>query len=202
MNSRLHIVKQQFIEAAGLLQRFIDDPRQWEAFEQAGELMVQAVRQGHRIYACGNGGSMCDAMHFAEEMTGRFRKNRKPYPAMAIGDAAHLTCTANDYGYDQIFARHVEAFGAAGDILLAISTSGNSANILKAVEAGRRKGMHVIALTGKTGGELAGCCDVELRAPKSAWSDRAQEIHIKIIHALILYTELSIDPELYDATGN
>ena len=135
---------------------------------------------------------MSDAMHFAEELTGRFREDRKPFPAMAISDPTHLSCTSNDYGYDHVFSRYVEAFGNAGDVLLGISTSGNSGNIVKAVEVARERNMKVITLTGKDGGKLSRMADVEIRAPRSAYSDRAQEIHIKVIHSLIHFIELKL----------
>ncbi|HRW63979.1 MAG TPA: SIS domain-containing protein, partial [Bacteroidales bacterium] len=137
----------------------------------------------------GNGGSMGDAMHFAEELTGRYRNNRKAIAAISISDPTHISCTANDYGYDYIFSRYIEALGQKGDTLLAISTSGNSPNVLKACETAREKGMKIVGLTGKDGGKLASICDVEIRAPKSDYADRAQEIHIKVIHSLIHYIE-------------
>lgn len=132
---------------------------------------------------------MCDAMHFAEELTGRFRENRNPIPAIAISDSSHISCVGNDYGYDEVFSRYVGALGNKGDVLLAISTSGNSSNVLKAVSTAKEKGMKVIGLTGKDGGKLAELCDVEIRAPHSKYADRAQEIHIKVIHSLIHFVE-------------
>ena len=132
---------------------------------------------------------MSDAMHFAEELTGRFRDNRPAIAAMAISDPTHISCTANDYGYDFIFSRYIEAVGQQGDILFAISTSGNSKNVLEACKVAREKGIKIVALTGKSGGKLAKECDIEIRAPKSDYADRAQEIHIKIIHSLIHYIE-------------
>lgn len=197
MRSKTAIIKEQFEEAADMLQRFMTNEQSLASLGQAGELMADAIRNGGKIFSCGNGGSMCDAMHFAEELTGRFRKDRKALPAIAIGDASHLTCTTNDYGFEHIFSRYIDAFGKPGDVLLAISTSGNSANVLEAVAVARGKGMKVVALTGKTGGQLSSRCDIELRAPQSRWSDRAQEIHIKIIHSLIQYIEMTLCPELY-----
>ena len=141
------------------------------------------------VISCGNGGSMCDAMHFAEELSGRFRGNRKAIPAVSISDAAHITCVANDYGFGEVFSRYVDALGKKEDVLLAISTSGGSANVLNAVDVAKAKGMTVVALTGKTGGELSKVCDIEIRAPHSEYADRAQELHIKIIHSLIHYIE-------------
>ena len=132
---------------------------------------------------------MCDAMHFAEELSGRFRNDRRALPAISISDPSHITCTANDYGFENIFSRYVEALGNEGDILFAISTSGNSKNIVEAAKVARGKKMKVIALTGKDGGELKNICDAEIRAPHSEFADRAQEIHIKVIHTLIYYVE-------------
>src|SRR5690606_24864242 len=119
----------------------------------------------------GNGGSMCDAIHFAEELTGRFRENRKPIAALSISDASHISCVGNDYGFDEIFSRYVEAIGNKGDVLLAISTSGNSKNVIKAAEVAKAKGMKIVALTGKDGGLLASLADVEIRAPFSKYAD-------------------------------
>lgn len=184
-------IKQNFIEAQDILDEFIANEKNWEAIENAGNLMVEAIKNGKKIISCGNGGSMCDAMHFAEELTGRFRENRPAMPAISISDASHISCTANDYGYDFIFSRYVEALGNEGDVLLAISTSGNSANILKATEVAKEKGLKVVALTGKDGGKLANICDVEIRSPKSQYADRVQEIHIKVIHSLIHFIELN-----------
>ena len=135
---------------------------------------------------------MCDAMHFAEELSGRFRDDRPALPAIAISDASHLTCAANDYGFDSIFSRFIEGIGFNGDVLFAISTSGNSLNVVKAALKAKEKKMKVIALTGKDGGKLADIADVEIRAPFSKYSDRTQEIHIKIIHSLINYIEKNI----------
>jgi D-sedoheptulose 7-phosphate isomerase len=150
------------------------------------DVITESLKNGGKVISCGNGGSMCDAMHFAEELTGRFRENRKALPAIAISDPSHLTCVANDYGFDKVFSRFVEAVGKKGDTLLAISTSGNSKNILEAIAAAKNSGMKVIGLTGKDGGKMATLCDVEIRAAANAnYSDRIQEIHIKIIHSLI-----------------
>jgi len=135
---------------------------------------------------------MCDAMHFAEELSGQFRNPRKPLAAISISDPTHLSCTANDFGFEHIFSRYVEAIGQAGDVLLAISTSGNSENVVRAASEAKNKGMKIVGLTGKEGGRLAALCDVEIRAPKTAYSDRTQEIHIKVIHSIIHYIELNI----------
>lgn len=182
-------IKDNFLEALEILKQFISDESNLKRIEDAGKIMVESINNGHKIISCGNGGSMADAMHFAEELTGRFRNNRKAIAAIAISDPTHISCTANDYGYDFIFSRYLEAIGSEGDTLLAISTSGNSENIINAAKIARNKGMKVVALTGKGGGNLAGLCDVEIRAPHSNYADRAQEIHIKIIHSLIHFIE-------------
>ena len=135
---------------------------------------------------------MCDAMHFAEELSGRFRNDRRGIAALSISDPSHISCVANDYGYQYIFSRSVEAVGKKGDVLLGISTSGNSENVIKAVRTAKEKGIKSIVLTGKTGGQLADLADLEIRAPQSEYADRAQEIHIKVIHALIDGIERSL----------
>ncbi|MFP4041839.1 MAG: D-sedoheptulose 7-phosphate isomerase [Bacteroidales bacterium] len=189
----MEAIKKNFKEARSILDDFIANENNWRAIEIAGSIMTAAVQNGNKLIACGNGGSMSDAMHFAEELTGRFRESRKPVPAMAIADPTHISCTSNDYGYDYVFSRYVEAFGKEGDVLLAISTSGNSVNVLKACEVAREKAMEIVALTGKDGGKLKDICDVEIRAPWSEYADRAQEIHIKIIHSLIHFIELNLE---------
>ena len=185
-------IKANFHEAEDLLNRFISDPENWNKIEAAGNLMVQALNSGNKIISCGNGGSLCDAMHFAEELTGRFHKERRPLSAIAISDPSHLTCVANDFGYDYIFSRVVEALGKPGDLLLAISTSGNSQNVINAILSARQAGMKVVALTGNSGGLIGSLCDVELRVEHNGYSDRIQEIHIKVIHSLVNFIELSI----------
>lgn len=154
--------------------------------------MANALQKGNKIISCGNGGSMCDAMHFAEELSGRFRDNRKGLAAVSISDPSHITCVGNDYGFDYIFSRYLEALGQEGDILLGISTSGNSKNVILAVEKAKELGIKNIVLTGKSGGKLADLAELEIRAPFSQYADRAQEIHIKIIHNLILGIEQEI----------
>lgn len=180
-----------FSEARTILETFISDPQNFRNIELAGQILVDTIKTGGQVISCGNGGSMCDAMHFAEELSGRYRQDRPAYPAIAISDPSHLSCVANDYGYAFVFSRMVEAIGRKGDVLLAISTSGNSENVLKAIEAAKLKGMKVIGLTANEGGKMAALCDVEIRAPRSEFSDRAQEIHIKVIHSLIDFVERS-----------
>lgn len=182
-----------FSEAADILNKFISEPSNFENIKLAGDYMVRAVKNGRKVMSCGNGGSMCDAMHFAEEMTGRYRENRPPLAAISLSDVSHMSCVSNDYGYDFVFSRFVESLGQEGDVLLAISTSGNSKNVINAIESAKRKGIFVVGLTGKDGGKIANLVDVEIRAPFSEYADRAQEIHIKVIHSLIDYIESQID---------
>lgn len=188
----LNEIKNSFLDAQRVLNDFVSNEANFQAIEAAGDTMVKTLKNGGKIISCGNGGSMCDAMHFAEELTGRFRKNRPSMPAFAISDPSHITCVGNDFGFDHIFSRFVEGMGNKGDVLLGISTSGNSANIINAIKAAKEKGMLVVGLTGKTGGEMAQLCDVEIRVPWNSYSDRVQEIHIKVIHCLIQYIEAAM----------
>lgn len=176
-------------EAQEVLNNFLSDISTIEKIENAGKLLINAVNNDKKIISCGNGGSMADAIHFAEELTGRFRNHRKAIPAMAISDPGYLSCVSNDFGYEYVFSRYVQAFGKEGDCLLAISTSGSSENVLKAVEEAQERGMKVIALTGKDGGKLGKIADIEIRVPHFGFADRIQEVHIKIIHILILLIE-------------
>jgi D-sedoheptulose 7-phosphate isomerase len=183
-------------DAQKVLTSFIENKDNVEKINSAINTMVESYKNNGRMFSCGNGGSMCDAMHFAEELTGRFRKERKPLAAMAINDPSHLTCVSNDYGYDVVFSRYVEAWGNKGDVLLAISTSGNSPNVLLAAEAAKKKGMKVIGLLGKDGGKLKNMVDVAI-VVDSPVSDRIQEVHIKCIHIFIEGIERSLFPENY-----
>jgi len=187
-----NIIHKNFAEATDVLAKFVSDKKNFSAIEKAGNILVASFKKGNKVISCGNGGSMCDAMHFAEELSGRFRDNRKALPAISISDPSHISCVANDYGYDFVFSRFIEAVGNKGDVLLAISTSGNSKNVLNAISAAKKKGMKVIGLTGKDGGKMAGLCDIEIRTPHSKYADRAQEIHIKVIHSLIHFVEENI----------
>ncbi|MFN8358235.1 MAG: D-sedoheptulose 7-phosphate isomerase [Spirosomataceae bacterium] len=180
---------QELTEAQRVLEAFLADPVHVANIEAAAVLMATAIQNGHKIISCGNGGSHCDAMHFAEELSGRYRDERKALPAIAVSDPSHISCVGNDYGFEFIFSRFVEGLGQSGDVLLGISTSGNSGNIIRAVEAAKTKGMKVVLLSGKNGGKLAGQADVEIRVPHFGYADRIQEIHIKVIHILILLIE-------------
>lgn len=184
-------IADHFSEALEILQKF-NNPENFSRIKTAGDLMVTSLKNKGKIISCGNGGSMCDAMHFAEELTGRYRGDRPAIPAISISDPSHISCVGNDYGFDHIFSRYLEAVGNSGDVLLAISTSGNSKNVIKAIEVAKSKGMKIVALTGKDGGKIASMVDVEIRAPHSAYADRAQEIHIKVIHSLIDHIESNL----------
>ncbi|HWV29722.1 MAG TPA: D-sedoheptulose 7-phosphate isomerase [Dyadobacter sp.] len=183
------IISQELKEAQVVLDNFLSDPEQIEKIEKAAGLMADAIIHNGKILSCGNGGSHCDAMHFAEELTGRYRDNRRALPAIAISDVSHLSCVSNDFGYEYVFSRYIEALGQPGDVLLGLSTSGNSANIIRATEAAKAKGMKIIILSGKDGGKLAGIADVEIRVPHFGYADRIQEIHIKVIHIFMLLIE-------------
>ncbi|TAF46533.1 MAG: D-sedoheptulose 7-phosphate isomerase [Sphingobacteriales bacterium] len=186
-------IKAHFAEAQQLLNTFLSNDENFVKIAQAGNIILDAIQLGNKIISCGNGGSMCDAMHFAEELSGRYKYDRVALPALSISDASHITCVGNDYGFEYIFSRYIEALGNPGDVLLAISTSGNSQNVLNAIAAAKQKNIKIIALTGKTGGKMASLCDIEIRAPHSDYADRVQEIHIKIIHSLIDYIEKNLN---------
>ncbi|GAA4497545.1 D-sedoheptulose 7-phosphate isomerase [Pseudaeromonas paramecii] len=183
------LIHNELAEAAQVLNAFMAQADNLQNIEQAARLIAESFKQDGKILSCGNGGSHCDAMHFAEELTGRYRENRPGYAGIAISDPSHLSCVSNDFGYEFVFSRYVEAVGRAGDVLLGISTSGNSGNILRAMEAAKAKGMKTIALTGKDGGKMAGVADIEIRVPHFGYADRIQEVHIKIIHILIQLIE-------------
>ncbi|WP_296622978.1 D-sedoheptulose 7-phosphate isomerase [Marivirga sp.] len=185
----INLIKNELNSAQETLDNFLNQPEQLANIETAVDIMVESFKQEGKVMSCGNGGSHCDAMHFAEELSGKFREARPAIAAMALSDVSHITCVGNDYSFDFIFSRAIEALGRKGDVLLAISTSGNSKNILEACKAAKAKGMKVIALTGKDGGKLAHVCDVEIRVPHEGYADRIQEIHIKIIHIFILLIE-------------
>ena len=172
-------------EARRTLEEFMSSPSTLDQIEKAAQICVEALREGNKIISCGNGGSLCDATHFAEELTGRYRDSRCPLPAIAINDPAYMTCVGNDFGFQNVFSRYVEGVGSKGDVLLAISTSGNSQNILDAVAKAQQKGMKVISLTSLGENKLSPLSDVAICTPKTAHSDRIQEIHIKVIHILI-----------------
>ncbi len=189
------LIKYSLQEAYEELVAFMSDDVNIATIAEAGHIMSETLKQGGKIISCGNGGSLCDATHFAEELTGRYRFNRRSLPAIAINDPAYMTCVGNDFSFEDIYRRYVEGVGQAGDALLAISTSGNSENILWAVEAAHEKGMKVIGLTSEGGNKLSAVADVAVCAPRSAFSDRIQEIHIKVIHILIQLIEAELQVE-------
>lgn len=193
---RHHIVS-ALAEARAVLDALIGNVDTLGDIERAATLLIHTFENGGRVYACGNGGSMSDAMHFAEELTGRYRGNRAGLPAQAISDVGHLTCVANDFGYDQVFARYVTSHGRPGDCLLAISTSGKSANVINAAVAAKDREMSVLALTGRPTSELGALAEVCVVAPGGEFADRSQELHIKIIHILIELVERHFFPENY-----
>ncbi|TGD76935.1 D-sedoheptulose 7-phosphate isomerase [Hymenobacter wooponensis] len=183
------LIQAELTEARAVLDRFLQEPANLQAIAQAARLMADSLNENGKILTCGNGGSLCDAQHFAEELSGRYRQNRRALAAIALTEASHMSCVANDFGYDYVFSRFVEALGRPGDVLLAISTSGNSPNILNAAEAAKAAGMKVVSLTGKDGGKLAAISDVEIRVPHAGYADRIQEVHIKAIHIMIMLIE-------------
>ena len=185
----LSLIKNELLEAQTVLTDFLSNQDNLQHIEDAASLLAGSFKLDGKVLSCGNGGSHCDAMHFAEELTGRYRENRPSYPAIAISDVSHISCVGNDYGFDFIFSRYLEGVGRKGDVLFCLSTSGNSVNILNAIATAKDKGMKVIALTGKDGGKMAGLADVEIRVPHFGFADRIQEVHIKIIHILIYLIE-------------
>jgi len=189
-------IQEAFSLASTTLNNFVNNKDNFKTMALATDVMSETLKSGGRIISCGNGGSMCDAMHFAEELTGRFRKDRPALSAIAISDPSHISCVANDYGYEYIFSKYIEAHGKAGDVLLAISTSGNSANCLEAIKSAQDKGMKTIGLLGKNGGQMKDLVDFPL-VIDAAISDRIQEMHIKIIHTFIEGIERQIFPENY-----
>jgi D-sedoheptulose 7-phosphate isomerase len=187
-------------EAAAALDALRANDAMLARIDAAGTLLADTFAAGGRVYSCGNGGSMCDAMHFAEELTGRYRDNRPGYGATAIADPGHLTCVGNDYGYEQVFARYVQAHGRAGDVLLAITTSGTSKNIVAAARVARERGIKVIGLTGRDGTPIVELSDIAIVTPGGKYADRVQELHIKVIHILIELVERRLAPGNYAAS--
>lgn len=188
----LQHIKDELKQAAAVLDQFLSDEKNIQLIEQAALLLANSFKQGGKVISCGNGGSHCDAMHFAEELTGRYRENRPGFPAIAISDPSHISCVGNDFGFDHIFSRYIEAVGQSGDVLFCLSTSGNSKNILNAINVAKNKNIKVIALTGKDGGKIANLADIEIRVPHFGYADRIQEVHIKIIHILMMLIEFEM----------
>ena len=189
-------LKKSFETAANLFKDFIKDEDNFIKTANISELIAKTFQNGGKVLICGNGGSAADAMHFAEEFTGRFRKNRKALPVIALIDPSHITCVGNDFGFSEIFSRSVEAFGKKEDVLIGLSTSGNSENIIRAFQKAKEIGMKTISLLGKDGGKLKGFCDYEFVIPAET-SDRIQELHMTILHVIIEGVERILFPENY-----
>ena len=183
------IIKSDLQEAASVLDNFLNNEQNLQTIEKAAAVMVDCLKAEGKLISCGNGGSHCDAMHFAEELTGKYRQDREPFAAIAIAEAGFITCTGNDYGFNQIFSRYVKGVGKSGDVLLAISTSGNSENVIQAALMAKEKGMKVISLTGKDGGKLKTVSDVCVNVEHMGFADRIQEVHIKVIHIFMRLIE-------------
>lgn len=181
----IDLIKNSLLEAKLALVELIENEAMLENVNRAADLIVESLRNEGKVLSCGNGGSMCDAIHFAEELSGRYRKNRRALAAMSISDPAHITCVANDFGYDHVFSRFIEGHGRKGDVVLAISTSGTSPSILNAVKAAQDKGMIVVGLTGRAGSPLDGMADVSICTKAGQFADRVQELHIKMLHIII-----------------
>jgi D-sedoheptulose 7-phosphate isomerase len=185
------VFERAITEAQEALRAFQADPKFVADLERVGLLIADCFKRRGRVFACGNGGSMADAIHFAEEWTGRFKADRKPYPALALGEAAHMTCVSNDYGFQHVFSRQIEAFGHEGDVLILLTTSGNSPNIIEAAKAARAAKLTVVGFLGKGGGEVKDLCDIAMVMPGKT-SDRIQELHMMSLHALIEAVEINL----------
>lgn len=192
----ISVWKNSLTESRQILDDFINDSSQLDRCGQFSHLLIETFRSGGHLFTCGNGGSHCDAMHFAEEWTGRYRKDRKPMGAIALGDASHTTCVGNDFGFDSIFSRQLEGLGREGDLLVGLSTSGNSPNVIRAIEMARNMKIRTVGLLGRDGGKIKDMCDLSITVPAKT-SDRIQEMHIKIIHTVIETVEREIFPDNY-----
>lgn len=197
MNTR-EVWKTSLTEAADCLRTFLEAPETLDKCARFSELLIETLRSDRHVFTCGNGGSHCDSMHFAEELTGRYRKDRRALGALALGDASHTTCVSNDFGFDHVFARQIEGLGHQGDLLIGFSTSGNSKNIIRALGSARAKGLKTVALLGRDGGQIQkqNLADLAIIVP-GASSDRIQELHIKLVHIVIETMERALFPENY-----
>ena len=196
----VEVVRTTLAEARGALDALLANEAMLAEVARAGAMLARTFAAGGKVYSCGNGGSMCDAMHFAEELTGRYRDDRPGYAAVSISDPSHLSCVGNDYGYEQVFARFVQAHGRPGDVLLAITTSGTSRNVVAAAKKARELGVKVIALTGRPGTPITELADIAIVTPGGRYADRVQELHIKVIHILIELVERELAPQNYART--
>ncbi len=196
MKTSIEIWQSAFRDAHTVLEEFMNDPAQIEKCGRFTEMILGTLRDGKNLFSCGNGGSHCDAMHFAEEFTGRYRKDRRAIGALALGDSSHVTCVSNDYGFEHIFSRQLSGLGRRGDLLVGLSTSGNSQNVINAFQVARERGIQTVALLGKGGGKLKGIADLAIIVPGET-SDRIQEMHIKLLHTVIETVERELFPENY-----
>ena len=190
-------IKTSLEEAKVSLSKLLSNSKELQNIDDAATILIQTLAGKGTIFSCGNGGSMCDAMHFAEELTGRYRKNRKGYAAVSISDPSHISCVANDYGYEFVFSRYLESHGSRGDALVAMSTSGTSKNVIEAVKASKRIGIKSIILSGRSNNELETLSDIYICTPAGEFADRVQELHIKILHIFIELIERKYHPENY-----
>lgn len=189
-------IRNSYLTAFETIKAFVENEENIEKTEKIAQELALAYKNGKKSLIAGNGGSNCDAMHFAEEFTGKFRKDRRALPSISISDSSHITCVGNDYGFDFVFAKGVEAFGQEGDFFFGISTSGNSKNIIEAVKSAKERNLKTVALLGKDGGKLKGVCDYEFIIPGET-SDRIQEVHMMILHIIIEGVERILFPENY-----
>ena len=192
-----HHIVASLQEAQTSLADLLANHQQLENIENAAQLLINCLSAKGTVFSCGNGGSMCDAMHFAEELTGRYRNNRKGHAAVSISDPSHISCVANDFGYEYIFSRYLESHGQTGDVLIGLSTSGTSKNVVNAVKAAQEIGVKSIIMSGRPNSALEAICDVYLCTPAGQYADRVQELHIKILHIFIELIERQFHPENY-----
>ena len=191
-------IKNTLQESQQALDALINNDTELGNIDSAAQLIIESLTNGGTIFSCGNGGSMCDAMHFAEELTGRYRQNRRGHAAVAISDPSHISCVANDFGYEFIFSRYLESHAKAGDVLIGISTSGTSKNVVEAAKAAKKLGVKAIILSGRAANELESLADVYVCTKGGDYADRVQELHIKTLHIFIELVERHFHPENYD----
>lgn len=191
-------IKNTLQESQQALDALINNDTELGNIDSAAQLIIESLTNGGTIFSCGNGGSMCDAMHFAEELTGRYRQNRRGHAAVAISDPSHISCVANDFGYEFIFSRYLESHAKAGDVLIGISTSGTSKNVVEAAKAAQKLGVKAIILSGRAANELESLADVYVCTKGGDYADRVQELHIKTLHIFIELVERHFHPENYD----
>ena len=189
-------IRNSYLTSYETVKAFVENDENIEKTVKIAEGLAKAYKNGKKSLIAGNGGSNCDAMHFAEEFTGRFRKDRIALPSISISDSSHITCVGNDYGFNFIFAKGIEAFGQEGDFFFGISTSGNSQNVIEAIKLAKEKGLKTVGLLGKDGGKLKGVCDYEFIV-QGETTDRIQEVHMIILHIIIEGVEKILFPENY-----